>query len=439
MKMRKHALAIFNAAVSAVQPSCLLPNNIYLEGDKLTLRDQSFSLKDLEHIYIIGAGKASAAMALETEKILGDHIDKGLIVTKYHHSLPLQKIKCIEAGHPLPDENSVRAGREIKKLVGQAGEKDLIIALISGGASSLLADHPPGTSLDAVQDLFRLLLYSGAAINEMNIVRKHLSLVKGGQLAKEAYPATLVSFILSDVIGDPLDVIASGPTVGDPTTFKNAYAILQKYDLSKKMHPSIDVWIQKGLRGEIDDTPKPGDYFFERTFNYIIGSNRVALKAAAVKAEELGFVPFIITDKLNGETNEEAKNLVEYILMYRGARPACILIGGETTVSIKGNGKGGRNQQFALAALAELMKNTNADAILNSLILSAGTDGSDGPTEVTGAMVDMETINKTKELGLDIFSFLDNNDSYHFFAKAGGHIVTGATQTNVMDIVIALV
>ena len=439
MKMREHALAIFNAAVSAVQPSCLLPKNICLEGNKLLLHDQYFSLKDLEHIYVIGAGKASASMALETEKILGEHIAKGIIVTKYHHSLPLQKIKCIEGGHPLPDENSVLAAREILELVKQAGEKDLIIALISGGASSLLADHPPGTTLDEVQDLFRLLLNSGATINEMNVVRKHLSLIKGGQLAKEAYPAILVSFILSDVIGDALDVIASGPTVGDPTNFKDAYTILQKYNLVEKLHPAVDAWMRKGLQGEVCDTTKPGDYLLERTFNHIIGANRIALKAAAVKAEELGFVPFIVTDKLNGEANEEAKKLIEYISMYRGARPACILLGGETTVTIKGNGKGGRNQQFALAALEQLIKNPAVEAVQNSLILSAGTDGSDGPTEVTGAMVDVETIDKTSELGLDISSFLDNNDSYHFFAKTGGHIITGATQTNVMDIVIVLV
>lgn len=437
--MREHALAIFNAAVSAVQPSCLLPKNICIAGDKLLLHGQSFSLKDLEHIYVIGAGKASAAMALETEKIIGEWIEKGTIVTKYHHALPLKKIRCIEAGHPVPDENSVQAAEEIMKIVRKAGEKDLIIALISGGASSLLVDHPPGTSLDEAQDLFRLLLNSGATINEMNTVRKHLSLIKGGQLARAAYPATLVSFILSDVIGDPLDVIASGPTVGDSTNFKDAYAVLEKYNLVTKLHPSIDSWMKKGMRGEIAETPKPNDYFFERTFNYIIGANRIALEAAAIKAEELGFVPFIITDKLSGEADEEAKKLVEYILMYRSAKPACILMGGETTVRVKGNGKGGRNQQFALAALAELIKNTNEGEIKYPLVLSAGTDGSDGPTEVTGAMVDRETINKTSELGLDISSFLENNDSYNFFAKAGGHITTGATQTNVMDIVIALV
>ena len=439
MTMREHALAIFNAAVSAVQPSCLLPKNICLEGNKLLLHNQSFLLKDLDNIYVIGAGKASAAMALEVEKILGEHIAKGVIVTKYHHSLPLQKIKSIEAGHPLPDENSLLAGKEIMELVKQACEKDLIIALISGGASSLLADHPPGTILDEVQDLFRLLLHSGATINEMNVVRKHLSLIKGGQLSRAAYPATLVSFILSDVIGDSLDVIGSGPTVGDPGSFEDAYAILQKYKLVEKLHPAIDAWMWKGLKGEVSDTPKPGDYFLETTINHIIGANRVALEAAASKAEALGFVPFIVTDKLIGEANEEAKKFIEYISMYRGARPACILMGGETTVTIKGNGKGGRNQQFALASLEQLIKNTNTEAVHNSLILSAGTDGSDGPTEVTGAMVDRTTIDKTKELGLDVSSFINNNDSYHFFQKTGGHIITGATQTNVMDIVIALV
>ncbi len=241
------------------------------------------------------------------------------------------------------------------------------------------------------------------------------------------------------MIGDPLDVIASGPTVADYSSFKDAYAVLQKYDLVTKLHPAIELWLQKGLNGEIADTPKTGEYFFETTFNHIIGTNRFALEAAAVKAGELGFVPFIITDRLQGDANEKAKELVEYISMYRSARPACILMGGETTVIVKGNGKGGRNQQFALAALAELIKANDTEALRKPLILSAGTDGSDGPTEVTGAMVDEETINKANELGLDISSFLDDNDAYHFFSKAGGHITTGATQTNVMDIVIALV
>jgi hydroxypyruvate reductase len=437
--MREDALAIFNAAVSAVQPSCLLPKHIKLKGEKLWLHEQLFSLQEHDRIFVIGAGKASAAMAAETENILGDLIEKGIVVTKYDHGLPLKKIKSIEAGHPLPDKNSLLAGREILDLVTQAGEKDIVIALISGGASSLLADFPPETSLADVQEVFKLLLQSGANIHEMNAVRKHLSLIKGGQLAKAAYPATLVSFILSDVIGDPLDVIASGPTVADPTSFKDAYAVLQKYKLIETLHPSIDAWMQKGLNEEIPDTPKQGSYFFERTFNHLIGTNRIALEAAATKAEEMGFAPYIITDKLSGEADDEAKELIDYILMYRSSKPACILMGGETTVTIKGTGKGGRNQQFALAALEELIKNYTTGVSRVPLILSAGTDGSDGPTEATGAMVDEETVIKTKDSGMDVCSFLNNNDAYNFFSKIGGLVITGPTHTNVMDIVIALV
>jgi hydroxypyruvate reductase len=403
------------------------------------LHEQFFSLEGTGRLYVIGAGKASAAMALETEKILGDIIEKGAVVTKYDHGLPLNKIKCIEAGHPLPDENSVQAGNEIMEIAMEAREKDIVIALISGGASSLLADYPPGTSLKEVQELFDLLLRCGATINEMNAVRKHLSLIKGGQLAKAAYPAMLVSFILSDVIGDPLDVIASGPTVPDPSSFRDAFAILEKYKLITTLHPAIDVWMQKGLKGEIAETPKPREYYFERTHNHLIGTNRIALEAAADKAKALGFTPFIITDKLSGDANEEAKKLVDYLSLYHNAKPACILMGGETTVTVKGKGKGGRNQQFSLAALAELMHNYDADTTRVPLILSAGTDGTDGPTDATGAMVDAETIKKTMKLSLDVSSFLNNNDAYNFFAKAGGHIITGPTQTNVMDIVIALV
>jgi hydroxypyruvate reductase len=436
--MRDQALAIFNAAVSAVQPSCLLPKHIRVDHNMLWLNERSFSLE--EHgIYVIGAGKASAAMAVEIEKILGDHIIEGIVVTKYGHGLPLKKIKCREADHPLPDENGVLAAKEIMSLVNKAGEKDIIIALICGGASSLLADYPPETSLAALQNVFQLLLECGATIHEINTVRKHLSLIKGGQLARAAYPATVVSFILSDVIGDPLDVIASGPTVADPTSFEDALAVISKYDLSAKIHPGIMAWMQKGLNEEIEDTPKPGNQVFDKTFNHLIGTNRIALAAAAEKAKELGFAPFIITDRLCGEADEEAKKLIDYLMMYRSSKPACILMGGETTVTIKGKGKGGRNQQFALAALNELVKNFPFPGKRKILILSAGTDGSDGATDATGAWINEETIKEAEKNGLDISSFLNDNDAYNFFKKVGGLIITGPTQTNVMDVVIALV
>jgi hydroxypyruvate reductase len=436
--MRAQALAIFNAAVSAVQPSRLLPENITVKENTLRLKDQLFSLKDIEHIYVIGAGKAAAAMAFETEKILGENITKGTIVTKYGHSLPLKKIKCIEAGHPLPDRNSVKAGEEILEIAKTAGEKDIIISLISGGASALMADHPPEISLLHLQDLFELLLHSGATISEMNAVRKHLSFIKGGQLSKAAYPATLASFILSDVIDDSLEVIASGPTVPDTSSFQDAYFVLGKYGLINKINPSINYWLQKGLNKEIEETPKPGATFFDKTFNHLIGTNRIALETAANRAKQLGFAPFILTDKMNGEANEEAKKLVSYLRTQSYKRPTCLLMGGETTVTIKGQGKGGRNQQFVLAALYELMQFSEDQSPI-PLILSAGTDGSDGPTEATGAMIDEETIRKTQALGLDVFQYLENNDAYSFFTQAGGHIITGATQTNVMDLVVVLV
>jgi glycerate 2-kinase len=435
--MREQALAIFNAAVSAVQPSQLLPENIAVKEGKLQLKDHLFLLEDVDHIYVIGAGKAAVAMVLEIEKILGEYITKGVVATKYDHCLQLKKIKCIEAGHPVPDENSVKAGKEILDIVSNAKEKDIVISLISGGASALMADHPPGTTLSHLQHLFELLLHSGATISEMNTVRKHLSFIKGGQLSKAAYPAILVSFILSDVIGDPLDVIASGPTAADASSFQDAYSVLKKYGLLHKINSSIIDWLQKGLNKEIEETPKPGANFFKKTFNYLIGTNLIALEAAAIKAKQLGFTPFIITDKMSGEVNEESKKLVHHLNTQSYSQPTCLLMGGETTVTIKGKGKGGRNQQFVLAALNELMRFSETQPRI-PLILSAGTDGSDGPTDATGAMVDEETIKETKALGLDVSQYLDNNDAYNFFTKVGGHIITGATQTNVMDIVIVL-
>ncbi len=431
-------MEIFHAAVKAVQPSVLLPQHIRIDGDTLWLYQQSFSLS-ASNIYVIGAGKAAAAMAFETEKILGKHIRDGVIVTKYDHGLPLKKIRCIEAGHPVPDDQSVLAGKAILQLAQQCGENDIVIILISGGASALMADVPPGSGLQEVQYLFGLLLGSGANIDEMNIVRRHLSLIKGGGLSRAAYPATQVSFILSDVIGDPLHVIASGPTVPDPTTFTDAYHVLQQYNLVDKTPLTLINWIRYGLEGKIEDTPKPGNPVFAKTSNHLIGTNLVALEAAAQKARTLGYAPLIITDRLTGESRTAAKAFAESILndVYTKEKPACLLMGGETTVTINGKGKGGRNQEFALAALITLMDVIPFNKM--PLILSAGTDGSDGPTDATGAMVDEETIRIVKESNTDPTAFLESNDSYHFFQRVGGHIITGATQTNVMDIVMALI
>jgi hydroxypyruvate reductase len=436
--MREQALEIYNAAVVAVQPARLLPSFISNEKGQLRLHNQLFVLTEINNIYIIGAGKASASMAFEIEKILDNLISDGVIATKHGHALPLRKIECIEAGHPVPDQQSVYAGERTLQIATQADENDIVIALISGGASALLADHPLGTTLEDVQILFNQLLHSGVNIDEMNAVRKHLSQIKGGGLSRAAYPATLVSFILSDVIDDPLHVIASGPTVADPTTFDDAINVLKKYDLFQKIPAAIKEWLVQGNNGIISETLKPGDPLFEKTTNHLIGTNKIALLASAAKAASLGFEPFILPDNLSGEARDAAIAFIKELSEKKYyVKPSCILLGGETTVTISGNGKGGRNQEFALAAFVHLAQTEKNIGI--QIILSAGTDGSDGPTDATGAFVDDEIICKAKELELDAASYLSNNDAYHFFKKTGGLIITGPTQTNVMDIVLALV
>jgi glycerate 2-kinase len=435
--MRDDALKIFTAAVRAVQPQHLLSRHLQWSNNQLQAGNQVFNADDISNLYIIGAGKASAAMAREAEIILGNRITEGVVVTKYDHGFKLKAIQCIEAGHPVPDEKSVQAGREIIRLLKKAGEKDLVIALISGGASSLLVDCPPGIVLSDLQQVFNKLLQCGATIQEMNTVRKHLSAgIKGGQLTRTAWPATLVSLILSDVIGDPLESIASGPTIADTSTFADVWELLRRYQLREKMPVSVIRWLQLGLTKQIKETPKPGDPIFDKSFNYLIGTNRIALEAAARAAKELQYEPVILTDTLSGEARVKAADLVQQVQTYNGPRPACLLMGGETTVTLTNNGKGGRNQEFALAALVELQKTTGADI---PVIMSAGTDGTDGPTDAAGAVVDAFVMQTAQKIGLNATTYLAQNDSYHFFEKAGGHIITGPTQTNVMDIVVALV
>jgi hydroxypyruvate reductase len=307
----------------------------------------------------------------------------------------------------------------------------MVIALISGGASALMVDCPPGVSLPELQQVFARLLACGADIAEMNIVRKHLSPgIKGGQLVRSAFPATLISFILSDVPGDRLDSIASGPTVPDTSTFKDAWEILKKYDLIQSLPLSIRDWLNNGVAGNIPDTPKPGDKIFDNSHNFLIGSNHIALQAAKAKSEELGYNTSILSESLTGEARFKAAEVVKLAQKYTGPRPACLLLGGETTVTIKGEGTGGRNQEFALAALVALK---NASSV--PVILAAGTDGTDGPTPAAGAVIDEETL----KTALNPKLYLEENNSYNFFLQAGGHIITGPTQTNVMDVVVVLI
>ena len=437
MNKRTIAEQIFRAGVDRVLPERLITKTMELKDNILLIGQMNFSLQEIENIYVIGAGKASAMMGAEVEKILGKRITEGHIVVKYGHSCKLKYIKVSEAGHPVPDSSGFKATKDILNIAGKAGSNDLVLCLLSGGGSALLPDFPEGSSPEEMISVNNLLINSGACIEEINSVRKHLSIVKGGQLAVAVYPATLVSLILSDVPGDPLDVIASGPTTPDPTTFQQALTVLEKFNLTRTVSEGILKYLHEGETGNRPETPKPGDPVFEKTSNLLIGTNKLALEAAKQKASELNIYPLIIDDNLQGDTSAVAKYVMETTLKYKGdeskVKPACLLFGGEPTVKMTGKGLGGRNQHLALLT-AMLLQNYPGITIL-----SAGTDGTDGPTDAAGAVVDADTITSALSKNIDPAKYLRDFDSYHFFKKAGGHIITGPTMTNVMDIIVVLI
>ncbi len=436
---RKKAIQIFEAAVAAVQQVRLIPAHLFIKLNQLHILDQHFLLHELPNIYIIGAGKASAAMAATTEAILGNFITAGIVVTKFDHALSLQKITCLEAAHPVPDEAGIEATKKTIQLLQQAGNNDIIICLISGGCSSLWIDIPDGATLNDVQKTFNLLLQCGANIEEINTIRKHLSAIKGGQLLQHAPKANWFTFIISDVPGDDLSVIASGPTVADNSSFADVKNIVEKYDLTNQLPASILKHINDGANRLVNETPKPGDTIFKQVQNKIIGNNSIALKAAEKKAKAFGYHIALVDGNMKGDAATFGKEIISRCKKYSGKKPACMLFGGETTVKVTGKGKGGRNQQLVLSALIELHKKEKTNLNLQLIILSAGTDGTDGPTDAAGAIADKEIVRIALENKLDAQHFLADNDAYHFFEQTGGLVKTGATQTNVMDLVVVLI
>ncbi|MCK4922292.1 MAG: glycerate kinase [Bacteroidales bacterium] len=430
---RQKAIEIFLAGVESVKPNNLIKRYVSVNPDTLQIEDISFDLSIIKNIYVVGFGKASAAMAHALESILGSRIRAGHIITKYEHSAPLNFIDITEAGHPVPDENGVKGTDHILSIVNKAEKDDLVICLISGGGSALLADVPEGCTLEDLKRVNSILLKTGADITEMNCIRKHLSKVKGGLLAKAASPARVVSLILSDVIGDPLDVIASGPTAPDPTTFADALSILKKYKIENEIPEQIYSILQEGLENKQQETLKESDEIILRTNNLIIGTNLLALRIAKEKADSLGYNSHIITNKLDGDVSDVANYIVKIIKEKKKEKKICLLFAGEPTVIIKGNGSGGRNQHLALI-MANLLKD-----FPGITLLSGGTDGTDGPTDAAGAVVDSITSKNAKDLQLNMDKYINTFDSYHFFKQEGGLITTGPTQTNVMDLIIALI
>jgi hydroxypyruvate reductase len=438
MTLRKQALTIFRAAIRAADPVEAVLRSFRLRGSSLEAGGHGYKLNRFERVFVIGAGKASAAMAQAVERVLGRQISGGLINVKYGHTAKLKRIELNECGHPDPDEAGVRGAARIAAIARQAGERDLVICVISGGASALLPAPAAPVTLAEKQAITRLLLNCGAVIGEINAVRKHISSIKGGQLARLAFPATVISLLLSDVIGDSLDVIGSGPTVADASTFADAQAVLRKYGIDRKAPAAVCERIERGVAGEIPETPKPDDPALRRTQNLVVGSNILAVAAAAAKARELGLRTMVLSTFIEGETRDVARMhaaIARQAKVYgqplRG--PACIITGGETTVTIRGDGKGGRNQEFALAAAIDL------DGLDDVLILSGGTDGSDGPTDAAGALADGRTCRRAARLGMSAKDYLANNDSYHFFEPLGDLLMTGPTNTNVMDVRLILI
>jgi hydroxypyruvate reductase len=377
-------------------------------------------------------------MAQALEEILGDRVAQGLVVVNDGYTARTRRIRLVEAGHPLPDARGLRAARGLLELARGAREDDLVVVLLSGGGSALTPAPVPPITLAEKQTLTRQLLEAGATINELNAIRKHCSQLKGGQLAKAAAPAPVISLVLSDVIGDPLDVIASGPTAPDGTTYAEALAILDRFGLREKIPASVRNRLEQGARGELPETPKAADPVFRLVTNHVIGNNQVVVEAALAEAQALGFNTHLLTRSLQGEAREAVRQFADLTRQIRTngrpvPPPACVIAGGETTVRVRGKGKGGRCQEFCLAGALHL------EGTQDVVILAAGTDGSDGPTDAAGALADGQTVGRGREMGLDASASLEANDSYRFFSALGDLVTTGPTNTNLLDLYLLLV
>ncbi len=441
--VRDDLKAIYQAGISAVSPYAAVRSALELKGDNLRLLCEGsvvreFDLSRVARILVVGGGKGTAPMARALEDILGSRISSGCISLKYGYTEPLARIEAIEASHPLPDAQGLLAAKKIYELVSSAGEHDLVISLISGGGSALLPLPPGPVSLEDKITTTNLLLRSGASIHEMNSVRKHLSLIKGGNLARAAYPAPVINLMISDVSGDDMDVIASGPFVPDGSTFSDALGVLRRYNIMEKIPASVRNRLEQGAGGGLEDTPKPGTDVFREVDNLIIASNIIALRAGAAEARARGYATVILSSIIEGETREVARmhaSIAREVLSSGNPlpAPACIISGGEATVTVTGKGLGGRNMEFALQSALFL------DGTRGITAASVGTDGSDGPTNAAGALADGATCAKARDRGISVNEYVANNDSYHFFEAVEDLIITGPTNTNVMDMRIMIV
>jgi glycerate 2-kinase len=437
-KARKLALESLETAINAVDPKQILKSKLLLENSTLKVEEHTFNLEKLKNVYVIGGGKASGSMAEAIEQILGKRVTDGLVNVPYGSRNKTSRIKLHGASHPVPDEAGVDGTRSMLNMVEHAERNDLIICLISGGGSSLMPLPRGGISLADKREMTQSLLKSGATINEVNTVRKHISDFKGGWLAKKAYPATILNLILSDVVGDPLDFIASGPTVPDSTTFRDAVGVLKKYGLWAGAPESIRHVLSEGEKGLIPETPKADDVAFKKVCNVVVGNNRSSSLAACEQLKSAGLNTLLLTATLEGEARHIGVMLASIAREVSVSgnpvqRPAGMVAGGETTVTVTGKGVGGRNQELVLAAASKLRE---SDGIV---LASLSTDGVDGPTDAAGAVVDGKTVMRALKMGLNPEKFLVENNSYRFFSRLGDLVFTGPTGTNVNDVSVIVV
>jgi glycerate 2-kinase len=437
-------IRILLAALEAVEPGAAVRRWMTRREDALIVCERKYSLNAFQRVYIVGIGKAAVPMGAAAAVLLDPYLTGGIILTKdgYAKNLAslqdLPGIKIIEASHPIPDVRGLNGARLIAELLTEVGEGDLVVCLISGGSSALLPLPAEGITLADLQELTSTLLACGASINEINTLRKHLDTLKGGGLARLAAPASLITLVLSDVVDDLLDVIASGPSVPDPTTFADAYSVLEQYRIVDRVPAPIKNHLLLGMQGNLPDTPKPGDVVFERVYNVVVGSNRLAADAALHQALREGFQPMLLTTSMQGEARQAGRMLgaIAKEIVASGNplhRPACVIAGGETTVTIHGNGKGGRNQELALGGVQELA------GLENVVLVTLATDGGDGPTDAAGAVVTGDTLKRAQLMGIDPADFLTRNDAYHFFSPLGDLLKPGPTDTNVNDLALILV
>jgi len=431
---RRRYLSIMEAALAAVDPYQAVRARLHRRGDELWIDGQMYDLSRFRRILVVGAGKAGAPMVRAVEDTLGESITAGLVVVKTGHAAPTSRVEIVEATHPIPNQAGLDAGQRILTQLADAGADDLVLVLVSGGGSALL-EAPAGLTLAELQATTDALLACGATINEINTLRKHLSLVKGGQLARVASPATLVTLVLSDVVGSPLDVIASGPTAPDLSTWDDAWAVVTKYELAPRLPAAVLARLQAGIRGDLPDTPKPDDPIFATARTVIVGDNRVAALAGCQHATALGYRSLLLTTFVEGEACEVAKVVAALAKEVRRsgqpvAPPACLILGGETTVTLGVQpGHGGRNQELALAAALAL------EGMAGVAVAALATDGSDGPTDSAGGLIDGETVARGRAAGLYAVVALRRHDAYPYLRATGDLLLTGPTQTNVNDLI----